>query len=215
MGPVEFIRIRNSSKLSAVFQTQQLGIKSIFVLALLGISGAVAARVKLEIELPRTISEHVETIGSLLAVYYGVLLLVMAIPGVMLLDGKSTELRLTGRGIGYALLALLHWYGALACLLFACSFWTFESLRHFIVGSLIGGVGLKWLSVASESFALAKRHMMRSALDLLSVGGRPPILYLRSFADDDHISAPGPLRLALPTDPGAAVSTAGDGPHLP
>jgi hypothetical protein len=187
--PLELIRLTERSRSPTLPTVAIFSLKTIFILILAGISGIVAAKIRLALQAGEPLRTQLgDLVGFFISCFF-VLLCLAAIPSLLLLLANVTHLRLTLSGLNHAIKALAQWYVGMICLLFATSLWTLGSIGHFFVGCMIGGLGLKFLPRGSSSFALAKRHMLRKADDLLRDDSLAPILYLRSFADDEIITS--------------------------
>jgi hypothetical protein len=168
--------------------------KLILTLLLAGSSAIVAERVRLATRAGGGLTPQLGELLSFLVSWFFVLLCLAALTSLFLFLANSDQLKLTPAGLLYAVVALALWYLGMVCLLFAVNLWILESIGHFLIGCMAGGCGLLILPKGAACFALAKRHMLRGADEILRDGTVAPILYLRSFADDDAVTTEESLR---------------------
>lgn len=186
--PLELIRLTERSRRPTFATIAIFSVKVVFIITLAGISSLVAAKVRLALQAGEPLRMQLANLVIFFVSCFLAVLCLAAIPGLLLSLANATYLRITPSGLNYVIKALAQWYVGMICLLFATSLWTLESIGHFLIGCTIGGLGLKILPFGSSSFAIAKRQMLRKADDLLREDSLAPILYLRSFADDDVVT---------------------------
>lgn len=149
-------------------------------------SGITAARIRQAVRGDDRLASKVDDLFLFAVSAFAFLFFLATLQLATMLVVEKARLRFSLPGAALLFAALFLWYFGMTCLLFACNTWLFESVIHFFIGSMIGGLGLKALPQGSTIFAMGKRLMLRTADELMSSDFRSPILYLRSFNDDEE-----------------------------